>query len=499
MLSFYDLRDFFAAQDFKLVMAAEAQTRIHREKNGKIVSTLPIGGVSVGLDPVAKASKAIYIARGKTPQDRQVADSKGKYLVKDPDGDYTLKRLFFPEDEAEKYYDGFSIQTLWPLCHVAFERPEFNDDWYEGYKKVNQRFAQAIKEEIKGKTFIWINDFQLSLVPKYLDKSKDTVVAMFWHIPWPTWEAFRVLPYKKEILESLLNCDFLAFHRGYQAKNFIDTARRELELRVDEERGRLHYNDHITTVGSLPMGIDTDVVRSFVEKEDSEENLLSMIIKNILGVSKKRSKLDKFFDKNKVILGIDRLDYTKGLRVRLFALDKFFEKNPGSRGQVTYVGIIAPSREKVKSYKDLKKDLYSIAKRINEKYGNKNWQPINLIYKVFTRTEAINLYRKANLCLVTPLDDGMNLVSKEFVIASESANNPGMLVLSQFAGSAIDLTSALIVNPYDIDEVAAVIKRGLEMNKEEKVQRLKNMANTLEEKNVYQWAQDFVKASIASK
>lgn len=494
MTTYQNLVDFFKSQNYKLIIAADAETRVSKRKNDKIVLKIPAGGVHMAFDPIAKASNAIYVGRAKCEEEKMGLDAQNKMQVEDPPGKYTLKRVFINEEDLFGYYYGYANQTLWPLCHVAFERPEFRKDWYEPFKRVNQKFANAIKNEIKGKTFVWVNDYQLSLVPKYLGKQKDVIVAMFWHIPWPTWEVFRVLPQKKEILESMLSCDFIAFHRGYQALNFLNTVNRELEARIDHETGKVYYNKHVTTVKHLPMGIDTDVIEAMFGAEESDAFLEKIAKKLIPGANK--APFEDLFEKYKVILGVDRLDYTKGLKVRLRALDKFFEKNKNYIGKVTYLGVMAPSREKIPSYITLKKRVKEIEQEINSKYATKGWQPINIVYEVLKREEVISLYKKANLCLVTPLDDGMNLVSKEFVVAASFSSDPGMLILSQFAGSAIDLTQALIVNPYDIDELASAIKRGLEMNKKEKVEKIKSMKETLEERNVYEWGREFVRSGI---
>ena len=479
MTTYQDLKDFFGRRDFKLIMAADAETRVLHRKKGKIISQIPAGGVSVALDPIAKASNALYIGRGKTEEEKEFLSGKNKTIIEDQNSTYVLKRVFLESSDFDSYYNGFSNQTLWPLCHVAFEDPQFHNSWYRGYKKVNQQFAQSIQEEINGKTFVWIHDYQLALVPMFLGKPKDTTINMFWHIPWPTWEIFRLLPQKKEILESLLCCDFLAFHRGYHVQNFLDTVRRELEARIDEETNSIYYNKHVTIVKNLPLGIDTDVIKLLVVPDDGT--------------------FYDFFENSKVILGVDRLDYTKGLRLRIAALDTFFEKNPRYIGNVVYLGILAPSREAIPAYKKLKKEIKELTEAVNKKYGRKDWQPIHMIKSVFTRSEIINFYKKAHVCLVTPLDDGMNLVSKEFVISSSASSRPGMLVLSQFAGSAIDLTKALIVNPYNVHEVADAIKKGLEMPNEEKKKRMKEMAETLEERNVYVWAEDFIRSATAGR
>ena len=499
--TFKNLKDFLTSQDFQLITVADAETRVHSKKNEKIIETVRAGGVSIALEPVARASQGIYIGRGKTEEDRQVVDGNGKIVLESSKGSYVLKRIFFSPEELESYYNGFSNQTLWPLCHVAFEHPEFKKDWFQGYKKVNQKFAEAIKQEIKGKVFVWVHDYQLALVPKYLERQKDMIVAMFWHIPWPTWEVFRILPYKREILESMLACDFLSFHRGYHVRNFLRTVERELGVRIDEETSKVYFNKHVVTVKNLPLGVDTDVVKSLVEPEKKEP--LHRVVKNFIisGIQgQKDASSQSLFKKHKVILGVDRLDYTKGLRNRLLALDRFLEKNKHYVGKIVYLGILAPSRESIPSYQALKNTVKELADQINLKYTKNNWQPIHMIYEVLSRKDIINFLKKANLCLVTPLDDGMNLVSKEFVIASSFSENPGMLVLSQFAGSAIDLTSALIVNPYDIDQVADSIKEGLEMAKKERKRRIDDMMETLEEKNVYQWAYEFVRsAQVAAR
>lgn len=505
MTTFDDFKTFFSKSNIKLVIAADAEPRTHKKKNSHIIEEIPGGGVGVALDAISLATRAVYVARGKSPKEKFVLDARGKVVIKDERGNYTLKRLFFNKDQIDSYYNGFSNQTLWPLCHVAFERPEFKEEWFEGYKKVNERFASAIKDEIKGKTLVWIHDYQLALVPSLLGKNKDSTLAFFWHIPWPTWEAFRILPNKTEILESLLTCNFLAFHRGYHVSNFLETVRRELAVRIDEETNTIYLNNHKTTVRNIPLGIDTQSIKTIL-KEESKPSFPINLVNKILSSNKssqaqvKDEKILDIFDHYKVILGVDRLDYTKGLLLRLKALDRFFAKNRQYIGKVVYVGVMAPSREEIPAYKQFKKDVVSLAYAINQKYANKNWKPIVLLQEVFSRKEIVDFYQKADCCLVTPRDDGMNLVSKEFVVASSISDNPGMLVLSRFAGSAIDLTESLIINPYNIEEVAQAVKKALEMNKKEKIQRIRAMANVLEEKNVYEWGEEFIRgALLASK
>lgn len=500
MSNFSDLQNFFRSKDTQMIIAADAEPRVSIQRNGIMVTENPAGGVAVALDSIAQATNAMYIGRAKNPDEKKTLDRQGSMVIEGTNGNYTLKRLFLDPRDVDNYYAGFSNQALWPLCHIAYEEPHWRDDWYESYKKVNEAYAAAIKKSLRPgkKNFVWINDYHLALVPKYLDRPKNTVVAMFWHIPWPTWEIFRILPYKREILRSLLYCDFLAFHRGYQARNFIQTVDRELQTRQDEETQTVFYHKNTTQIANLPMGIDTDVVRKLIKIGEPDDGLRKAILKTF-SAPKKDDSIESNFERYKVIFGVDRLDYTKGLKHRLAALDRFFEKNPGYRGRTKYIGILAPSRESVPAYQRLHADVEELADSINLKYGRKDWKPVHLIYATFKREEIINFYSKADLCVVTPLDDGMNLVSKEFVVASAVSNNPGMLVLSQFTGSAIDLTSALIVNPYDIEKVADAIKTGLEMPKKERVAKMKTMASLLEENNIYEWGTEFIRRAMLTK
>lgn len=495
MISSINIKDLFGDEYVKVIIAADAEPRTHRGEDGKIKEVISAGGVSVALDPVAAALSATYIARGKTEADKQVVDAKGRYTVSSKEGTYTLKRIFLSEKEHFEYYYGFSNQTVWPLCHTAFIMPEFNKQWHHTFTRVNELFAAAIEEEIEGKTFIWLNDYQLALVPQYLKKRKDVAIGMFWHIPWPTWEVFRILPNRRELLESLLQCDFLSFHRGYHVRNFVDTVRRELSVSVNEDTHTITYKNHTTTIRNLPMGVDTPVLQRIAQRE-KEGGFITKFVKDMLGVEKSADNLPQLFKHFQVMIGVDRMDYTKGIPFRLKAIDRFLEKNPQYQGKVVYFGVTAPSREPIPAYQELKQEVTNLAHQINEKYARGEWRPIHITYDIFPRPDVVAFYKESALCLVTPVDDGMNLVSKEFVVASASSKNPGMLILSQFAGSAIDLTHALVVNPYDIEEVADAIKEGLEMEKKEKKERIDRMMRVLAERNIYRWASDFIKNTM---
>lgn len=490
MITYGDIKKFFSESRLRLIIAADGETVVHKKRQDKIVAEIPAGGVSTAFDPIARASRAVYIARAKTPEDKQVVDKNNKIVIGTDPETYTLKRVFFSDEEIHNYYLGFSNQTLWPLCHAAFERPLFHKHWFDGFKTVNKKFALSIQEEIKPKSFIWLNDYQLCMIPKFLEKPREIPLALFWHIPWPTWEIFRILPQKKQILESMLKCDFIGFHRGYQMRNFLGNVERELEARIDQETNTIYHNKHVTVVDHLPLGIDTEMISSLTQAYKRKQSLA----KSTLAQDPSHKAIIELFDKYTIMLGIDRLDYTKGLLVRLTAIDRFFEKNPSARGKVMYISILAPSRQLIPAYSRLHRKIERMAERINEKYKKGQWQPIKLAFAIFSRDEIIHFYKKARLCLVTPLDDGMNLVSKEFVVVASQFDDPGMLILSQFAGSAIDLTSSLIINPYDTDQLADAIKTGLEMPKKERKDRIKAMREILEEHNLYAWTRAFIRA-----
>ena len=500
MDSFTQLQERFAKEKLHIIIAADAEPVVSVKKNGKITSYVPAGGVAVALEPLARASNAVYIARGKTEEEKRRGEEKVK--IGQNGSQYELKRLFLSNNEMNGYYYGFANQTLWPMMHVAFERPIFHRDWFDTYKRVNAKFARAIQAELKSDSVIWINDYQLALVPSLLKRTNGQSVGFFWHIPWPTWEIFRILPEKKEILESLLKCDFIAFHRGYQAENFLETVERELEARIERETKRVFYKNHITTVVNLPMGIDVDVVKSLATEQLPEQQELKpkffQFLQRFFPKKKEEQPPVKelpykhLFKKYRVMLGVDRLDYTKGLRKRLEALDVLLTKYPKYKKKLVYMGILSPSREQVPAYKRLKYEVFRLAAALNRKHRTTTWKPIHLLSAVLSRQTLMQLYKKADVCLVTPLDDGMNLVSKEFVCAASTSDKPGMIVLSQFAGSAIDLTEGLIVNPYDTDGMAQAIDAALSMSDKEKRERISMMEKTLETRNVYTWIERFV-------
>jgi len=470
----------------QVIIAADGQTRTHTRENGRVVEQTPAGGVGVALDRVSQVLNATYVTRSRTPEDQQVTDDEGKTTVRGKDGSYTLKRIEASEEETEQYYYGFSNQSLWPLFHPAFEKPIFDREWFEGYATVNRRFAEAINAEITGRILIWVNDYQLSLVPSMLERSEDVALAFFWHIPWPSWEMFRILPQRREILESLLCCNYIGFHTEEYARNFLAAVQHELDATIDERTLTAQYDGRRIRVGALPVGVDSDVIREQMEQEDEPTE------------SPAKAPYTALCDRQAVILGADRLDYTKGIQERLEGLDHFFTRFPEWRGAATYVGIMSPTRESIPAYQELKEQVIALADGINDRHREGDWQPLCMVYEGMRRADIIRLYGCARVCLVTPLADGLNLVAKEFVAAASCVDDPGILVLSEFAGAAEELSEAILVNPYDVDGLAGAIAEALTMPAGERLRRIGAMASRLDRGNVYAWAEAFLRRALAA-
>jgi trehalose 6-phosphate synthase len=482
------LKAFARSLDGKVIIAADGQTRTHRREGGRLVESVPAGGVGMALDRVSQVLHATYITRARTPEDREVTDEEGKTTVRGTDGAYTLRRIEVSEEQTDQYYFGFSNQSLWPLFHPAFEKPVFERSWYEGYVTVNRRFADAVNAEIEGRAVVWVNDYQLALVPGMLERDEDVALAFFWHIPWPSWELFRILPYRRELLESLLCCDFIGFHTVEYARNFLSAVQSELDARVDERTLTVQYEGRRIRLGALPIGVDSDVIREQIEREELADAPQESPAAQFAGLC----------DHQAVILGADRLDYTKGIRERLEALDRFFERYPACLGRATYVGIMSPTREAIPAYQELKDAVVALADQINAKYARDGWEPLCMVYEGMPREEIIRLYGCARVCLVTPLADGLNLVAKEFVAAASGVDDPGMLVLSEFAGAAEELRQAILINPFDPDGVAEGIAEALSMHQDERLRRIERMAVRIDRDNVYVWAEAILRRTIAA-
>lgn len=445
----------------------------------------PASGVVTAIHPILCACGGMWIAHGAGNADRKFVNSKDKLGVPPEDNRYILKRIWLNKNEEDGYYYGFANEGLWPLCHNTHTRPIFRETDWEAYKKVNQKFADSVLEELPSKNpFVFIQDYHFTLVSRMIkEKRPDATIALFWHIPWPTPESFSICPYRKEILDGMLGCDLIGFHVQNHCNNFLDTANRLLESRVDTEKFSVVRLDKETFVRAFPISVDGHIT------SDAKESDLTKQIENI----KKEFDLE-----DKIVgIGVDRIDYTKGIIERILAIDRFFEKYPRYRKKVVFMQIAAPSRVHIKRYHDLMSEIDELVEKKNWKHMDGNWKPIIYLKKHFSQDEIEPFYKMADFCIVSSLHDGMNLVAKEYVAAKKDLS--GSLILSQFTGAARELTSAVQFNPYAIEEFADAIKFSLEMPLEEKRKRMESMRKIITENNIYRWAGNIITELIYSK
>ena len=463
-------------QDDKVIVVANREPYIHEIKqNGEMEVVHPASGLVTALEPVLRACSGIWVAHGSGSGDKQTVDGASHIQVPPGSPVYTLRRLWMTELEEDGYYYGFSNEGLWPLCHTADTRPAFRTEDWEQYVAINRRFANAACQEAKtDDPIILVQDYHLSLVPMYIrEKLPKATVITFWHIPWPTAERFGICPWRDEILNGLLGSSILGFHTHAHCNNFIDSVERFLESRTDREQSAVIQQGRPTLIRPYPISIEWPV--RWLAEIPSVEVCRSEIF----------SKLG--LDKSALIgVGVDRLDYTKGVEERLLAVEKLLEKNPNLVGKFSFIQLAAPSRVKIAKYKDLNSKVEEVVLRINNRFGNDKYHPIILLHEHHEPPVVFKYFRAANFCYVSSLHDGMNLVAKEFVASRD--DNHGVLVLSQFTGASRELSEALLVNPYDIDEAASVLLAALSMSLVEQEARMKSMRALLSEFNIYRWA-----------
>lgn len=382
--------------------------------------------------------------------------------------------VFLTSKDVEEYYEGYSNSKIWPLCHYFFSLIKHEPSHWESYKKVNQMFAEAASKVISPGDIVWVQDYQLMLLPKMLrEMFPDISIGYFHHIPFPSYELFRVLPERAEILEGLLGADLVAFHTFEYMRHFISAVERVLDLNFELDQVRL--KERIVRIDALPMGINFDLYHNSILNPK---------------VSRIADKLKKNYKDHKIILSVDRLDYSKGILNRLKGFARFLENHPEHQGKVSLFMIIVPSRDKVESYAELKTKIDETIGSVNGIYSNMNWTPIHYFYHGFSFEELCAMYYIADIALVTPLRDGMNLVAKEYIACKRDTD--GVLILSEMAGASIELIDALIINPNDAAEIEQAIVQALEMSKEEIRERMDWMQRRVSRQTVNKWAGDFI-------
>lgn len=458
-----------------VVSNREPYIHIHRGKG--IEMSVPASGVVTALEPVLRACDGTWIAHGSGDADREVVDEHDRLRVPPDKPEYTLRRVWLSPEEEAGYYYGFSNEGLWPLCHIAHTRPTFRTSDWQSYQQANRKFAAAVLDELQNSQhpLLLVQDYHFALLPRMIKEARpDARIAIFWHIPWPNPEAFGICPWQRELLDGLLGADLIGFHTQAHCNNFLETVDAVLESRIEWERFAVKRRDHLTFVQPFPISVDFREAQRAEHSDRSPYDLRASLLKS-LGVQA------SFLG-----LGVDRIDYTKGIIERFRGIESFLEKSPSYQGSFTFVQIGAPSRTTIPRYHDLIDEVEAEAARINAKYATGSWKPIVLLTRHHSHSEILPYYRAADLCMVTSLHDGMNLVAKEFVAAR--ADGEGALILSQFTGATRELRDAIIVNPYDTEQLGNAIREALEMKAEERQTRMRHMRQMVREHNVYRWA-----------
>ncbi len=456
----------FGARPIYIVSNREPVSHV---RDGRGVREIqPASGLVTALQPIMTACGGVWVAHGSGDADRVAGERVG---LPSDDPAYTLRRVWLEPEEEAGYYYGFANEGLWPLCHIVHERPQFRSSDWEQYQAVNQKFANALLEEMEKSEapIVLAQDYHFALLPRMLKRERpDARVALFWHIPWPNVEAFGICPWQEEILLGMLGADLIGFHTQFHCNNFLETVERTIEGRVEWDHFTVVRGQHTTHVMPFPISVAVDVV-----DDDPRLDRAALLGEpgagaEVLGV------------------GVDRIDYTKGLPERFRAIHRFFQRWPEYRQRVVFAQIASPSRSRIPRYHQLQQEIRDIVRRINEEVGERGWRPIVYRERHHDHREIRAFYRAADFCMVTSLHDGMNLVAKEFIAARH--DDDGVLIVSRFTGASRELRDALLVNPYDIEGTAEAIRRAVEMPVEERRDRMARMRAQVREQNIYRWA-----------
>jgi len=466
-------------EDKTLFVVSNREPYMHVfEENGKSVQVIvPASGLVTALEPVLQACNGIWIANGSGNADRQSVDAQDHLQVPPDRPTYTLRRVWLTDEEDRGYYEGFSNEGMWPLCHIAHTRPIFRqEDWLQ-YQKINRRFANAVLQEMAGiqSPVLLAQDYHFALLPRMVKEARpDAAVAIFWHIPWPNAEAFGICPWQRELVDGLLGADLIGFHIQTHCNNFLETVDHAVEALTEWDRFAVNRQGHVTRVRPYPISVAASqngpTPYSYVSSGEERAALCAElgIEASLLGV------------------GVDRIDYTKGILERFHAIERFLELYPAYQQRFSFVQIGAPSRTDIARYRQFIEEVIAESERINARFQVGRWKPIVLLKRHHSHQEIARFYRAASLCVVSSLHDGMNLVAKEFVAAREDER--GVLILSTFAGAASELPDALLINPYDVQQLADTIHQALDMSSEQQATRMVRMRKTVLEHNVYRWA-----------
>ena len=454
-----------------LVVVSNREPVSHVWRGGQIHAQAPASGLVTAMDPVMRACGGVWVAHGSGDADRETVDGRGRIGVPVDDPRYTLRRVWLTKEEEQGYYSGFSNEGLWPLCHIVHTRPVFRPDDWACYLEVNQKFADTVLDQIKDaeSPLVLIQDYHFAPLSALIKAERpDARVAIFWHIPWPNFEAFGICPWQRELLLGMLGADLIGFHTQYYCNNFLETVDRALEARTDWERFAVTRGEHTTSVKPFPISVAPEFVDDPPRVSRAELLRRLGIQAEFLGV------------------GVERIDYTKGLPERIRALRFFFETYPEYRERLVFVQLAAPSRGMIDRYQEIQREVEEGVRELNQAFQTKTWRPFLYLKAHHEHRDIWAYYRHADFCMVTSLHDGMNLVAKEFVSVRDDED--GALILSRFAGASHELRDALIVNPYDLAGMAESIRAALEMPPEERRARMIRMRHSVVDHNIYRWA-----------
>jgi trehalose 6-phosphate synthase len=441
---------------------------------------VPASGLVTALEPVLLACDGTWIAHGAGSADRETVDSHDRLRVPPDRPSYNLRRVWLTAEEEKGYYQGFANEGLWPLCHIAHTRPVFRPDDWLCYQQANRHFANAVLDEMEGteSPILLAQDYHFALLPRMVkDARPDARVAIFWHIPWPNAEVFGICPWQRELIDGLLGADLIGFHTQTHCNNFLSTVDRAVEALTEWDRFAVNRQGRVTRVRPYPISVAfPEQTRTINDSRNAGEERAALCAE--LGI-----------EASLLGVGVDRVDYTKGIIERFRGIERFLELNPAYQRRFTFVQIGAPSRTEIERYRQFLDEVSAEADRINARFQNGQtgrWRPIVFLRKHHSHEEIDRYYRAASVCLVTSLHDGMNLVAKEFIAARDDER--GVLILSTFAGAALELGDALLINPYDVQQLAEAIHRAVDMPEEQQASRMHHMRMHVREHNIYRWA-----------
>ncbi|MDX8441305.1 alpha,alpha-trehalose-phosphate synthase (UDP-forming) [Mesorhizobium australafricanum] len=462
--------------DAQVIVVSNREPYIHNEtEDGDVELVVPASGLVSALEPITRACAGTWIAYGGGSADRVVVDGKDRVQVPPDHPSYTLRRVWLTDEEYQGYYLGFANEGLWPLCHIAFTRPIFRESDWEAYEAVNRKFAETVVAEAQNeRPIVLVQDYHFALLPRMIrERLPEAIVITFWHIPWPNSEVFSICPWRERILDGLLGSSIIGFHTQFHANNFTESVDRFMESRIERADAAVSYGGQMTLIHAYPISIEWPVE----------------LLKSLPPVEECRARVRQRFGITadaKLCVGVERLDYTKGILDRFHALEELFIRHPETVGKVVFLQIAAPSRGTLPAYKHLYEECLRYADDLNERYGNGTYQPVVLVAEHHAQKGVYEIYRAADICMVTSLHDGMNLVAKEFVASRD--DEQGVLLLSTFAGASRELLEALIVNPYDAAMMSEAMLQALTMGPDEQRERMRRMREIVRDNNVYRWA-----------